>query len=158
MHYTERRLLNIPAQDLFELVLDVEAYPSFIPSVQRAHVQRLTEEGVLPGELLGELEIGHGGLAGRYTSHVTFMPPSRGQVGEIIARSEAVFFRALEARWTFEIVEGYPHTTNVIFTLDMILKSRLLSAMVTPLLPTMCARVLQAFEARAADLYSSLIK
>lgn len=155
MNYTQSRLLPYRAQALFELVLDIESYPAFVPGVRAASVQLMSpEEGHLAGQLQGILDVGHGMLGGQYTSLVTFAAPQKEHPGEIRARSDADFFKMLEAHWSFHQVDE--KTTRVEFTLDMELKSWVLQQVVNPLLPSMCLRALTAFEARAGVLYGSL--
>ena len=56
-HIQRSALVNHTAEQMFDLVNDIEAYPSFMPGCREARVLEATEN-----ELVGELQLGAAGV------------------------------------------------------------------------------------------------
>lgn len=69
--HAETKSLPYSAQQMFDLVLDVDRYPEFLPWCLSAKVWK-REEGVIYADLV----IGYGVIKERFTSRVSFTSPS----------------------------------------------------------------------------------
>src|SRR6185437_10377184 len=90
--HAERRHLPYRADQLFDLVADVERYPEFLPWCTGARIRERTDNVIV-----ADLLIGFRMVRERFTSRVTLNRPDRIDV----AYSEGPF-RYLENHWKFE--------------------------------------------------------
>ena len=90
--HAERRLLPYRAEQLFDLVADVERYPEFLPWCVGARVRERK-----PNLVVADLLIGYRMVRERFTSRVVLDRPKRIDV----SYSEGPF-RYLNNHWLFE--------------------------------------------------------
>jgi ribosome-associated toxin RatA of RatAB toxin-antitoxin module len=92
IHEVRRSALVIfSPEQMFDLVIDVERYPEFLPWVAGATLHEKTG-----GELLATLEMQRGGVRERFSTRNTFERPAF-----MTMRLVDGPFRLLEGRWTF---------------------------------------------------------
>ncbi|NBX03283.1 MAG: type II toxin-antitoxin system RatA family toxin [Alphaproteobacteria bacterium] len=140
----QTHILPYSAQQLFELVADVERYPEFLPWCRAA---RITSRG--EGEFMAELVISFKHISERYTSRVQLFPHTRIEVNMVEGP-----FSHLVNNWDFELqADG---STKVEFFLDFGFRSRLLGAMIGPIFGSAAEKMADAFETRARGLYQPL--
>ncbi len=145
-HHVERRL-PYTADQLFELVGDVERYPDFIPWItsMRAEPPRPVGEGV--DERAAEAGVGFSFLTERFTTSVRRDRPARViEVG--LVRGP---FRRLANRWRFE-PDG--DGARVVFDIDFAFKTRLLDMLLVANFDRAVNTLIGCFEARAKVLYA----
>jgi coenzyme Q-binding protein COQ10 len=90
--YTKTLILPYPQEQVFDLVLDIEAYPGFVPGWRRAQVR---ERGA--NWLRVVQEMGVGPLTWRFESRADYDRSNR-----ITIESEDNPFRQLRLDWRFE--------------------------------------------------------
>ncbi|HEY7991914.1 MAG TPA: type II toxin-antitoxin system RatA family toxin [Stellaceae bacterium] len=142
--HAERRHLPYRADQLFDLVADVERYPEFLPWCTGARI-RERKDNVIVADLL----IGFRMVRERFTSRVTLSRPGRIDV----AYSEGPF-RYLENHWKFE-----PQSDGscvIDFYVDFEFRSRMLQALIGALFGEAVRRMVGAFEGRAKQLYGAV--
>ena len=138
------------AQQLFELVADVERYPEFLPWCRAA---RIVSRG--QGEFLGELLISFKHISESYTSRVQLFPAA---APDAPSRIEVTMtkgpFSHLVNNWQFTPrPEG---GTQVEFSLDFGFRSKLLEKMIGPMFSNAAEKMGDAFQTRAEALYGRL--
>jgi coenzyme Q-binding protein COQ10 len=138
--HAEQRILPYTAEQLFDLVADVERYPEFLPWCVGARIRERRENLVV-----ADLLIGFRMFRERFTSKVTLDRPRRVDV----AYSEGPF-RYLSNHWVFEPVEG---GCRIDFFVDFEFRSRVLQTLIGALFNEAVRRMVGAFETRAAALY-----
>jgi len=84
-------LVNHSAAELFDLVNDIEAYPSFMPGCRGARVIEKSDE-----ELVGELQLGATGVEQRFTTRNALERPNR--ISMSLLEGD---FREFSAEWKF---------------------------------------------------------
>ena len=84
-------LANHSAAELFDLVNDIEAYPSFMPGCRGARVIEKSDE-----ELVGELQLGATGVEQRLTTRNALERPNRISMSLLEGN-----FREFSAEWKF---------------------------------------------------------
>lgn len=138
MHvFEETRILSCSAMAMYDAVMDIEAYPEFLPWVSDARI--LTRESdELSAELVAELA----GVRHAFRTVDRFMP---GQLVEI--RLLEGPFRFLESVWTFETLGE--HSCRVHFSIEFEFKSRMLDMVASPVFASACKSMVHAFEKRA---------
>ena len=145
--HNERQFMPYPPQQLFDLVIDIERYPEFLPWCRAARVSERKE-----GEFLGELVISFHHLSEQYTSRVTMQPPDAAGQGAIDVVMVKGPFEYLVNRWRFSAVEG---GCEVDFSLDFKFRSRILEKMIGGLFGKATVKMVAAFQERAAALYGA---
>ncbi len=141
--HAERRHLPYRADQLFDLVADVERYPEFLPWCVGARI-RERKGNVVVADLL----IGFRMFRERFTSRVTLDRPNLIDV----AYSEGPF-RYLDNHWIFEPqADG---SCVIDFHVDFEFRSRLLQRMIGVLFNEAVRRMVGAFEGRARQLYGA---
>jgi len=138
--HAEKRLLPYEPEQLFELVAHVERYPEFLPWCVAARVRR--REG---DEIYADLVIGFRMFRECFTSHVHLQHPDRIDVEYLKGP-----LRYLNNHWNFEKVEG---GCIIDFHVDFEFHSRILQKVVEMLFNEAVKHMVNAFEARAHQIY-----
>ena len=141
--HAEQRLLPYTAEQLFDLVADVEHYPEFLPWCLAARV-RERAGNVITADLL----IGFRMVRERFTSRVVLDRPGRIDV----SYAEGPF-RYLSNHWNFMPQPG--GTCLIAFYVDFEFRSRMLQKLIGVLFNEAVKRMVGAFEARARHLYGA---
>jgi coenzyme Q-binding protein COQ10 len=139
--HAERRKLPYSAEQLFDLVADVERYPEFLPWCVGARI-RERRDNVIVADLL----IGFRMIRERFTSKVVLDRPRRIDV----AYSEGPF-KYLDNHWIFLPQEDGGCIID--FHVDFEFRSRMLQKIIEVLFNEAVRRMVSAFEARARKLY-----
>ena len=139
--HTERRFLPHTAEQLYDLVSDVEDYPDFLPWCIGLRVTG-RDENVIRADMI----VGFKMLREKFTSRVTLTPKERIDVEYLDGP-----FRYLENRWMFIEKEG---GCEIDFFIDFEFRSRLLRKVMEPLFHEAVRRMVRAFETLAAQRYS----
>lgn len=139
--HSEKRVLPFRPDQLFDLVIDVERYPEYLPWCVAA---RILQRG--PTEMTAEMAIGFKGIREAFISHVTH---DREALSIDVTYRDGPF-RYLVNHWRFE-----PREEGCLldFHVDFAFRSRLLEAVIGRLFDEAVRRMVRAFEARAVVLY-----
>ncbi len=133
----ETKILPHRAEDLFNLVLDVEKYPEFLPWATKSRVYRRDETS-----FLADLTIRYKLLNESYTSRITFERPQKIHVEYVDGP-----FKWMTTDWKFDPVDDYK--TLVDFQIDFAVNSSLLAPIFDTFFHEASRRLLSAFEERA---------
>jgi coenzyme Q-binding protein COQ10 len=136
----ERRQLPQTADQLFELVTDVEDYPNFLPWCIALRVSS-REDNIIRADMV----VGFKMLREKFTSKVTLSPKTRIDVEYLDGP-----FRYLQNRWLFSEKDG---GCEIDFFIDFEFRSRLLRKVMEPLFHEAVRRMVRAFEKRAAERF-----
>lgn len=138
MHnFEETRVLPCSAQKMYDAVMDIEAYPEFLPWVAGATI--LTrEEDQLSAELVADLA----GMRHSFKTVDRFMP---GKLVEI--RLLEGPFKFLESLWSFEQLGE--SSCRVHFSIEFEFKNMMLDMVASPIFSAACRSMVHAFEKRA---------
>jgi coenzyme Q-binding protein COQ10 len=143
------RRVRHTAQQMYDLVADVERYPEFLPLCESLRVirrQDMPEDGQV---LVAEMGVGYKAIRERFTTRVTLDPANRKIVAEYIDGP----FRHLENRWLFKDAE--PGTCDVDFFITYEFKSRTLGLLMGTMFDRAFRKFTDAFEGRAARIYGT---
>lgn len=141
--HAEKRILPYRADQLFDLVADIESYPEFLPWCRAARIRK--REGNM---IYADLVIGWKMIRERFTSRVILNPPSR-----IDVSYHEGPFKYLNNHWIFE---PKPNDSCLIdFYVDFEFHSRMLQMAMEVLFNEAVRRMVRAFEARAQQLYGA---
>ena len=137
----ETRFLTQTAEQLFDLVSDVDDYPNFLPWCVGLRVTSRDDN-----EIRADMVVGFKMLREKFTSRVTLTPKERIDVEYLDGP-----FRYLENRWLFIDKDG---GCEIDFFIDFEFRSRLLRKIMEPLFHEAVRRMVRAFEKRATERYA----
>ena len=142
VHIEKRVLPYTPAQ-LYDLVIDIERYPEFLPWCLGARIKSRQEELIV-----ADMIIGFKMFRERFTSRVSPKPGER-RIDVTYAEGP---FKYLENHWVFE---DHPDGCLIDFYVDFEFRNRLLQKVIETLFHEAVRRMVSAFEARARVLYGT---
>jgi coenzyme Q-binding protein COQ10 len=137
---------------MFDLVRDVEAYPSFVPLCEGMRVRRRTETAPGVEVTLAEMQVGFKAICERYTSRVTC------DANRLEIQVEYVDgpFRKLDNRWAFHDEPAGPDgrpRARVDFFIAYEFKSMALGLMMGAMFDAAFQKYADAFARRADEIY-----
>lgn len=138
--FEETRQVQCSAKTMFDIVLDIEAYPLFLPWVSDAEV--LTHQA---GELTAQLVANLAGSKHSFQTIDRFVPDKLIEIRLLEGP-----FRFLESLWTFDAVSD--DMCKVHFSIEFEFRSMMLDLVASPIFSTACKSMVQAFEQRALAL------
>lgn len=145
-HVVTTRSVRHSAEQMFELVADIERYPEFVPMCERLSVRRRTT-GVNGSEvLLADMAIGYKMIRENFTSRVALDRPGLKILVEYVDGP----FSHLENRWIFKPTEA---GCDVVFDIDYAFRSRTFQMLVGAVFETVFRKMAEAFETRADAIY-----
>lgn len=139
----ETRRLPYSAEQMFDLVADVERYPEFLPWVVATRVRHEGEKS-----LTADMLVGFKAIREKFTSEVSMQRPETLNVRYVDGP-----LRDLDNSWTFEPTEG--GGCEIHFSVDFAFKSRMFEALAGQYIDRAFRKMVAAFEARADELYGS---
>ena len=144
--HSETRTLPYTAQEMYNLVADVAQYPKFLPWCAAARIKSVTPQGdteVMEADLVISFKV----FRERFTSRVVLTPGTKQIDTEYLDGP----FRYMKSNWAFKDVEG---GCEVSFFVDFAFRNMVLEKLIGVVFNEAMLRIVRAFEARAAELYS----
>jgi coenzyme Q-binding protein COQ10 len=141
------RLVPHGAEEMFELVTDIESYPRFVPLCRALRVRRRNEnDGRLT--LIVDMEVGYKAIRETFTSRVTCERSKHTILVEYIDGP----FKHLENRWIFHDRDA-GRACVVDFRIAYEFKSRALGLIMGRMFDAAFRKFAEAFEDRADIVY-----
>jgi coenzyme Q-binding protein COQ10 len=137
------------AQQMFDLVADVEAYPQFLPMCTALSVTSRTDSNDGGQDLIARMSVGYKSISESFTTRVEIRPGPRIINASYIDGP----FRYLGNRWSFH--EADSGGSIVDFAIRYEFKSALLGVMMGGLFDQAFRRFTGAFEDRARVVYGA---
>jgi len=142
MHcFEETRVLRCSAHEIFSIVMDIEAYPDFLPWLAKAKVLE-TSDDHLSAELIADFS----GMKQAFRTIDRFVPDRMVEVRLLDGP-----FRFLESLWTFEVMDD--NHCRVHFSIEFEFNNMMLSLLATPIFTVACKGMVEAFEKRVYTLH-----
>ena len=149
--FRNSKRVNHRAEQMFDLVADVERYPEFVPLCTGLKVRRRHRDLSGRETLITDMSVGYGAIREHFTSRVTLDRPRRKILVEYIDGP----FSHLQNIWTFR-PEGEAATSRacrVEFFIDYEFKSGMLSHLMGAMFDNAFHKFADAFLARADVVY-----
>jgi coenzyme Q-binding protein COQ10 len=145
--FTTKRRVQHSAENMFDLVADVERYPEFVPLCRDLKVRQrdAAEEGV--EVIVADMSVAYKLVREAFRSRVTLDRPKL----QILVEYLEGPFSHLENRWTFH--PSGPKACEVEFFIDYQFRSRTLGLLMGAMFDAAFRRFAAAFERRADDIY-----
>lgn len=141
LKYAKEVLINFSPSQLYNLVLDIEKYPEFLPWCNDAKILNKSKDTIL-----ADLTIKFLTYKEKYTSEVTFIP-----FKEINVFQRSGPFKYLENSWRFKEIEN--HSSIVSIELCCEFRSSVLNKLIDQYIDLAMTKIYQAFIDRAYFLY-----
>jgi coenzyme Q-binding protein COQ10 len=139
--HTEKKVVPFSAEDMFDLVADVETYPLFLPWCQGARIYDRKDN-----QLKADLTVGFSSVSDRFTSLVNLERPKR-----ITVNYGGGPLRFLKNEWRFQDMGS--GCCEIDFFVDFKLRSPILALMMDVFFERAFFKMMRAFEERAQELY-----
>lgn len=141
--HAEQRILPYTPEQLFDLVVDVESYPEFLPWCSASRITK--REGDV---FYADLIIGYKMIQETYGSKVTALRPDHIHVEYLSGP-----MRQLSNHWRF--IEQDDGSCLIDFYVDLELKNTVFQHLLNTFFNEAIKKMVQAFEKRANNLYSN---
>lgn len=146
--FTTRRRVRHSADDMFDLVADIERYPEFVPLCSSMRVTRRTK--LADREIVvAEMQVAYKLIREQFTSRVTLIRPEHTILVDYLNGP----FRRMENRWTFRPLDGDGDGCEVEFFISYEFRSRALGLLMGAMFDTAFRRFASAFENRADAVF-----
>ena len=149
--FTNRRRVQHRAEQMFDLVADVERYPEFVPLCQSLKIRQRTPKPDGTEIVVADMTVAFNLVREGFTSRVTLDRPNLKIMVEYLKGP----FSKLENRWTFEPKDDT--SCDVGFFLSYEFKSRMLAMLMGTMFDTTFQRFAAAFEKRADAVYGKAV-
>jgi len=141
MHcFEETRQIACSANTMYQLVIDIPAYPEFLPWVAEATVLEQTPN-TITARLVAELA----GIHYPFSTVDRIMPNKLVEI-----RLHDGPFRFLESVWSFDPLDD--HHCQVHFSIEFAFKNMMIDVIAAPIFSTACRTMVEAFEQRALTM------
>jgi coenzyme Q-binding protein COQ10 len=148
---TTRRVRH-SAVEMFDLVADVERYPSFVPLCKALRVKQRQARSNGVEVVLAEMEVGYRAIKERFTSRVTLDRPGMKILVEYVDGP----FSHMENIWAFHEEPDQPQPSSRIeFFISYQFRSRMLGALMGSVFDAAFRKFAAAFEAQADAVYGA---
>ena len=141
--HSESRILPYSAEQLFELVMDIEKYPEFLPWCLGARINSRSKNGIE-----ADVIIGYKVFREKFSSRVHYI---RGKEIEVEYLKGPM--RHLHNKWVFKDLKA--NQSQVDFYVDFSLRTKLLENLVDQFFHKALVRMVNAFELRSIELYGA---
>ena len=141
-----KRLIECEKNQLIDLVLDIEKYPTFVPYCINAKVHEKNDKGDFIN-IIADLTIGKGLFKDTYKSDVKFNKKNN----TIYVTNIGGPLKHLNNKWTFE---DHKEGTEIYFDVDFEIKNKFLNILMSSSFQYGLDKIADAFQERANNLFS----
>jgi coenzyme Q-binding protein COQ10 len=145
--FSSKRRVAHRADQMFDLVADVERYPEFVPLCQALKIRQRTPQADGTEIVIADMTVSFKLVKETFTSEVRLDRPNLG----VSVRYLRGPFSNLENRWTFEPKGG--EACDVGFFIAYEFRSRMLAMLMGAMFDAAFSRFSAAFEKRADAIY-----
>ena len=145
--FSNQRQVNHSADEMFDLVADVERYPEFVPLCQKLRIVQRTRNPDGTEIIIADMTAAYKLIRETFTSRVTLDRANRKILVEYLRGP----FSNLQNRWTFEPADD--KRCDVAFFISYEFKSRMLATLMGSMFDMAFQRFAAAFEKRADTIY-----
>ena len=142
-----KRLIECDKNQLIDLVLDIEKYPTFVPYCIDAKVyeKKINDDFI---NIIADLTIGKGLFKDTYKSNVKFNKKNN----SIYVTNIDGPLKYLDNKWIFE---DHEKGTEIYFDVDFEIKNKFLNILMTTSFQYGLDKIADAFQDRANNLFKS---
>ncbi len=146
--FSEKKILPHKPKQIFDLVMDIEKYPEFLPWCKQARIVKI----ISPQNLEADLLIGFKGFLEKYRSDVKFFLDEN-NVFTIQTKAIEGPFKQLFSEWKIKSHEN--NSCEIEFFIDFSFNSFLLEKMIGVIFEKATQKMVKVFEERAFELFKN---
>jgi coenzyme Q-binding protein COQ10 len=147
--FSSRRRVPHSAQQMFDLVADIERYPQFVPLCKALKIRERTPQPDGTEVVIADMTVSFKLVQESFTSRVTL---DRANLKILVEYLKGPFSN-LENRWTF--TPKTERACEVGFFIAYEFRSRMLATLMGAMFDTAFHRFAEAFESRADQIYGA---
>ena len=144
---TQIRVLPYSAKEIYDLVMDIEKYPEFLPWCKQVKITDIISDKNLHADLL----INFKSFFEKYSSNVEHQKTENGYEVNVVETKGP--FKFLVNRWKIREVES--KKCEVEFFIEFEFNSIFLTKMIGAIFEKAAEKMIEAFEKRAAEIFSN---
>ena len=141
--HSESRIVPYSAEQLFDLVMDIQKYPEFLPWCLGARINSTSKNKVE-----ADVIVGYKMFREKFTSRVRFIRPKEIEVEYLQGP-----MRHLHNKWAFKDLGE--NQCRIDFYVDFSLKTKLFESFIDQFFHKALMKMINAFELRAMDIYGA---
>jgi coenzyme Q-binding protein COQ10 len=145
--FSTKRRVRHSASDMFDLVVDMEKYPAFVPLCTELRVKSCTDKGDGVSVVIAEMTVAYKMIRQTFVTRDTLDRPNLKILVEYLQGP----FSHLRNRWVFHPTGE--NTCEVEFFIEYEFKSRTLAMLMGAMFDTAFRKFSAAFEKRADQVY-----
>lgn len=146
-HFSTKRRVRHSATDMFDLVVDMEKYPAFVPLCSALKVRSRTDKGDGVSVVIAEMTVAYKMIRQTFITRDTLDAANLKILVEYLDGP----FSHLQNRWAFHATGE--NSCEVEFFIDYEFKSRTLAMLMGAMFDTAFRKFAAAFEQRADQVY-----
>ena len=135
--HSEKRTFPYPAEPVFDLVMDIESYPKFLPWCKAARIK--SDDGKI---VIADLIVGIGAISEKFTSKVSYDKKKLTILTEYIDGP----LEFMQSHWYLKNVKS---TCDIDFSVELAFRQGWLHNIFQNLFEKATLRMMEAFEKRA---------
>ena len=139
--HTETRIVPYTSEQLFDLVMDIEKYPEFLPWCIDAKINKVSKNN-----LDADITIGYKFFRENFSSRVHFVKNKEIDIEYIKGPMQH-----LHNKWKFKDLKN--GECEVEFFVDFSFKTRFFESVIEQFFDRVLVKMINSFEERASDLY-----
>ncbi|MFT4718338.1 MAG: coenzyme Q-binding protein COQ10 [Rickettsiales bacterium] len=143
---TIEKIVPFSAKEMFDLIMDVESYPEFLPWCKDAKIIETHKDE----DIIADLNINFKAIHKKYTSKIAINHISKNEC-EVFVRAIEGPFKKLETYWHFKDLNN--RESKLYFDIDFEFHSKLLSSMLNFIFKKAKMKMVESFEERAFQIY-----
>lgn len=144
--HSETRSLKYSSDQMFDLVADIESYPTFIPWCRAVSITSRIKHDDGKDEVVADMNVSFKVFKETFSSRVVLSPFSKNITVEYITGP----FKFLRNTWVFKDSDN---GCSINFSVEFEFKSRIIQGLAGVVFQEAMRRIVQAFELRAATIY-----
>lgn len=145
IHFADQGLLNFNSIDIFNIIIDIDKYPEFLPWCSQIKIISRNDS-----QIVADVTMKFKGMRASYRSKITHVPPSDNDIGYIDIVSKHGAFKYLQSQWQFH--HKAPKQTLIKFSIDCEFQSRLMHYTMSVMYKRAQEKVMSAFKGRIYSL------
>ena len=143
---TIEKIVPFSAKEMFDLIMDVESYPEFLPWCKDAKIIETHKDK----DIIADLYINFKAIHKKYTSKIVINHISKNEC-EVFVRAIEGPFKKLETYWHFKNLNN--QESKIYFDIDFEFRSKILSSMLNFIFKKAKMKMVESFEERAFKIY-----
>jgi coenzyme Q-binding protein COQ10 len=148
-HFSTKRRVRHSATDMFDLVVDMEKYPAFVPLCSALKVRSRTPKGEGVSVVIAEMTVAYKMIRQTFVTRDTLDRPNLKILVEYLDGP----FSRLQNRWVFHPTGE--NSCEVEFFIEYEFRSRTLAMLMGAMFDTAFRKFAAAFEKRADQVYGT---